>query len=188
MSEHNTPSKTEIRRKDRAVSEISEIIEIVRKTKILHLGLYDGEYPYVLPLHYGFEYRQDSDSFLFYLHGAKEGYKHEVIRKFPNACVELETNVKPISGGKIACKYGASYASFIGRGRVTVVEDEKEKLHALKVLMRHQVGRDFEIPSQMLEAVAVLMVEVNQYTAKARRKPSIPIKKILKTMLAKLKR
>ena len=43
-----------MRRKDREVSEISEILKIADSAEILHLGLFDGEYPYVVPLHYGY--------------------------------------------------------------------------------------------------------------------------------------
>ena len=47
-------------------------MQIVEKAKILHLGLFDSEYPYVLPLHYGYEYVDGS--LVFYLHSAKEGH------------------------------------------------------------------------------------------------------------------
>jgi hypothetical protein len=43
---------TKLRRTDREVTDINEIMQIVEKAKILHLGLFDSEYPYVLPLHY----------------------------------------------------------------------------------------------------------------------------------------
>ena len=51
------------------------------------------------------------------MHCAKEGHKLDLIRSNPNVCIEVESDVELISGGDVACKYGASFASVIGRGR-----------------------------------------------------------------------
>lgn len=56
-----------MRRKDREITDIKEILDIVGKTQILHLGLFDEGYPYVVPLHYGYEY--DDGKLIFYMHG-----------------------------------------------------------------------------------------------------------------------
>ena len=42
-----------MRRKDREVTDIQEILHIVDEAKILHLGLMDEGYPYIVPMHYG---------------------------------------------------------------------------------------------------------------------------------------
>ena len=47
---------TKMRRRDREVTDLTEIKAIVEKNMILHLGLFDEEFPYVIPLHYGYEY------------------------------------------------------------------------------------------------------------------------------------
>ena len=57
-----------MRRKDREVTDINEILKIVDKAKILHLCLFDGEYPYIVPLHYGYEYK--NGNLIFYMHCA----------------------------------------------------------------------------------------------------------------------
>lgn len=57
-----------MRRKDHEVTDINEILKIVDKAKILHLGLFDGEYPYIVPLHYGYEYK--NGNLIFYMHCA----------------------------------------------------------------------------------------------------------------------
>ena len=74
-----------MRRKDREVTSIDEIRQILDKAKILHLGLYDDEYPYIVPMHYGYVYQ--NDSIIFYLHGAKEGHKMDLINRNPKVCV-----------------------------------------------------------------------------------------------------
>ena len=157
-----------MRRKDREVTDIQEILQIVSKAKILHLGLIDGEYPYIVPLHYGFSYEEDKHELIFYMHGAKEGHKLDLIQENSNACIELEYNVELISGGENPCKYGSSYASVIGKGSVEIVKDDREKIKGLKLLMKNQTGRDFDIDERMSSSVAVIKVRIREFTAKAR--------------------
>lgn len=45
-----------MRRKDREVHDFKKIMDIINKAKILRLGLFDGDYPYIVPLHYGHLY------------------------------------------------------------------------------------------------------------------------------------
>ena len=157
-----------MRRKDREITDIQQILNIISKAKILRLGLFDGEYPYVVPLHYGYEY---ADSRLvFYMHSAKEGHKLELIANNPHVCVELDCGVELISGGEVPCIYGSTFASVIGRGVAEIVNDENEKIKGLSVLMKTQTGRDFEINSQMAATVAVIKVTLTEFTAKAKPK------------------
>ncbi len=158
-----------MRRKDREITAPEEIEAIIRKTRILHLGLHDGEFPYIVPLHYGYEQNEESGQYMFYMHGAREGHKLDLIRRNPHVCVELDCDEAIVSGGDIPCAYGAVYASVIGRGNAEIVEDEKEKIHGLELLMRHQTGREFAIAPQMASSVCVIKVTLIELTAKSRK-------------------
>ena len=155
-----------MRRKDREVTDMQPILHIIEKVKILRLGLFDGEYPYVVPLHYGYEYAENR--LVFYMHSAKEGHKLELIAKNLHVCVELDCDAELISGGEVPCMYGSSFASVIGRGMAEIVTDGKEKIKGLSLLMKHQTDRDFEINSKMASTVAVIRVTLNEFTAKAK--------------------
>ena len=157
-----------MRRKDREVTEIAEILRIVDSAKILHLSLFDGEYPYIVPLHYGYEY--SGNTLAFYMHGAKESRKLDLIRSNPHVCIELECDVELVSGGENPCKYGSAYASVIGRGIAEIVEDDQEKVKGLELLMKNQTGRTFGIDPRMAASVAVLKVSLSGFTAKSRPK------------------
>ena len=50
------------------------------------------------------------------------------------------------------------------------VEDVKEKILGLQLLMKTQTGRDFEITEQMTKQVTVLRIDVPCVTAKSRAK------------------
>ena len=156
-----------MRRKDREITEINNILDIVSKTKILRLGLFDEGFPYVVPMHFGYEL--SDGKLVFFMHSAKEGHKLDLIEKNPNVCIEMECDVKLISGGEVPCKYGSEYASVIGRGHAKLVEDEEEKIKGLKLLMKNQTGRCFEIDGNMAESVEVIKVVISDLSAKARR-------------------
>lgn len=87
-----------------------------------------------------------------------------------NVCVELECDVELISGEDIPCKYGSTFASVIGKGHAEILEDEQEKITGLKLLMKNQTGRDFEIDERMANTVGVIKVTVHSFTAKANQR------------------
>jgi len=155
-----------MRRTDREVKDINEILKIVDKAKILHLGLFDTDYPYIVPMHYGYEYKDGN--LIFYMHGAREGHKLDLIRSNQNVCIELECDIKLVSGDDIPCKYGSTFASIIGRGQAEILKDVKEKIAGLKLLMINQTGRDFEIDERMASTVEVIKVIIHSFTAKSR--------------------
>ena len=100
-----------MRRKDREVTNIIEILQIIEKAKVLHLALFDADYPYIVPLHYGYEYTEGI--LIFYMHCAKEGHKLDLIRSNPNVCIEVECDVELISGGDVACQSQMQIRSII---------------------------------------------------------------------------
>ena len=62
-----------MRRQDRKVTDIHEIKGILNSTRIIHLGLMDGDYPYVVPLHFGYDEKS---------HGLQVLMKHQTGREF----------------------------------------------------------------------------------------------------------
>ena len=140
-----------MRRKDREITDIDKIETIIASARYMHLGMFDGEFPYIVPLHYG--YQMEKGKLTFYVHCAKEGHKLE--------CLKENRNVF------IPCKYGAEYESVMCRGKAMIIEDIKEKCKALGVLMKVQTGEEHEIDDKMASAVNVVKIDVESYTAKA---------------------
>ena len=44
-----------MRRKDREILDLDKIESIIAGARYMHLGMFDENYPYVVPLHYGYE-------------------------------------------------------------------------------------------------------------------------------------
>lgn len=45
-----------MRRKDREITDICAILELVSECKVCRLAMTDGGVPYIVPLNYGYEY------------------------------------------------------------------------------------------------------------------------------------
>ena len=155
-----------MRRKDRQITDETAIRSILDKAKVLHLAMIDGARPYVVPMNYG--YALADGRLTLYLHSAKEGRKLDVLQNNDRVAFVLETDVSPVSGGDIPCKYGEAYASVMGEGTAVLLDDPVQKIEALQILMKTQTGREFAFTPAMAESVAVLRVNVDSFTAKAR--------------------
>ena len=155
-----------MRRQDRKVTDIEEIKSILNSTRIIHLGMMDGDYPYVVPLHFGFEFIDN----VLYVHGHHEGKKFDLIKANPHVFIEIDGSDEAlVSGGDIPCAYSSVYSSVMGRGVATYLESIDEKAHGLQVLMNHQTGREFTFSEAMVNSVGVVRIKVINYTAKRRR-------------------
>lgn len=61
-------------RRERQVTDPEKILEILQRSKVVHLGLCDGNQPYVVPMITVMKGRRALD---LYLHGAPQGRKYE---------------------------------------------------------------------------------------------------------------
>lgn len=157
-----------MRKREREITDISEIRSILDSCKILHLGLSDNGQPYVVPLNFG--YVLNDSKLVFYLHGATQGYKYDVIRQNPRVSFAMECDALPFEG-KVACQYGMSYRSIMGMGKAEIVTDTAEKQFGMSVLMKSQTGKDFTFNEKLVSIVHVIKITVDNYSAKKRPQP-----------------
>lgn len=156
-------------RREREVTDIEEIRGILDRAKIVHVGMVDGNRPYVVPMNYG--YTLNAGKLTFFLHGAMRGRKLDVIRANPNVFVEIDTDIVPFEG-EVACKYGLCYSSVMGEGVAEIVEDTELKKEALSIFMKTQTGKDFEFNDKMVSVVSIIKINISEFTAKKRPMPS----------------
>jgi nitroimidazol reductase NimA-like FMN-containing flavoprotein (pyridoxamine 5'-phosphate oxidase superfamily) len=155
-------------KRERQITDPDQIRDILEKGKVLHLGLAVDNEPYVVPMNYGHTF--ENGKLTLYLHSALRGKKLDMIRKNPNVFFEIDCDVQPFEGVK-PCQYGIVYSSVMGRGVAHIVEDVEEKKQAMMALMKTQTGKDFFFEDKWVSIVAVLRIDVEQYTAKHRPMP-----------------
>ena len=150
------------------ITDEQQIRAILDAGKVLHLGLCVDNEPYVVPMNYG--YCLEEGRLVIYLHSALQGRKLDMIRRNPKVFFELDCNWVPFEGEK-PCQYGLSYSSVMGRGTAEIVEDVEEKKKAMSLLMKTQTEKDFTFEDRLVSIVAVIRIDVAEYTAKHRTIP-----------------
>ena len=155
-------------KRERQITDEGQITAILDAAQVLHLGMAVDNEPYVVPMNYG--YTVEDGHLVLYLHSALRGKKLDMIRANSRVFFELDCDLTPFEG-RVACQYGLAYSSVMGRGNARIVEDVEEKKHAMSVLMKTQTGKDFSFEDRLVSIVAVIRIDVEEYTAKHRPIP-----------------
>ena len=155
-------------KRERQVTDPQQILEILDKGQVLHLGLSVNDEPYVVPMNYG--YRMEDGKLTLYLHSAVKGKKLDMIRANPKVFFAIDCDRMPFQGDK-PCQYGLVYSSVMGRGTAVIVEDVEEKKRAMTALMKTQTGKEFAFEDRLVSIVSVIRIDEAEYTAKHRPLP-----------------
>ena len=148
-----------MRRSDREITNYDEIVDAVRRCDICRIAMFDKEYPYVIPLNFGYKL-EDDNAMTIYFHGAKEGKKHDLLSKNNHVGFEMDMS-RPYQ----KCSLTTEYESIVGSGHMEVVHEESEKVEAHRAIMSHY-GDDAEITDDMVQDTLILRLNVKHITGK----------------------
>ena len=155
-------------KRERQITDEVQIMDILDKGKVLHLGLAVDNEPYVVPMNYG--YTHEDGKLVMYLHSAVRGKKLDMIRANPKVFFGIDCDLVPFES-ELPCQYGLAYSSVMGKGIARIVDDVEEKKKAMSILMKTQTGKDFTFEDRLVSIVAVIRIDVEDYTAKHRPIP-----------------
>ena len=154
-----------MRRKDRAVTSPTEIVEIMSRCEVLHLAIAAQPAPYLLPVNFGME----PDGMTLYVHGAMEGTKYDLLAKNDQVGFEMEcTSGLVLDEASHSCTM--NYESVMGWGTVSEVTDLDGKLHALVCIMRQYHSEDFYYDPAVAGRTRILCLKIQERTGKRRAK------------------
>ena len=155
-----------MRRSDREITDLSEILSIINDCKVIRLATLDEEgLPYLIPLNFG--YQCESGRLTLYCHSAREGRKLDLLRRDPRVTFEMDCR-GALEEAERACNYSYFSASVIGRATAELLEGE-EKLLGLTALMRHMAGREDRFTLEQARGVEVIALRVQSLTAKSKK-------------------
>ena len=154
-----------MRRNDRAVTDPTEIAEIMSRCEVLHLAIAAQPAPYLLPVNFGME----PDGMTLYVHGAMEGTKYDLLAKNDQVGFEMEcTSGLVLDEASHSCTM--NYESVMGWGTVREVTDLDGKLHALDCIMRQYHSEDFYYDPAVAGRTRILCLKIQERTGKRRAK------------------
>jgi len=156
-----------MRRSDREITDVNEIIEVIKRCDVCRLALNDGGWPYIVPLNFGMEY--ENGTLRLYFHSALEGRKLDLIRAEDRAAFEMDCGHK-LQYFADRCMCTMAYESVAGRGRIKLLEGA-EKADALDRLMAQyhpEGGANYD--AAVISRTAVYCLTAEEFTGK-RKKP-----------------
>ena len=148
-----------MRRKEREITDIEEIEQVIKKAKVCRLGLVANDGVYIVPVCFGY----DRNSLFF--HSAPEGRKVELIKKNNKICFEIDTDVAVVNAEK-PCGWTMKYRSVIGKGRACILERNEEKVHGLSLIMKQYSEGKPSLDFKNLDSVLVVKIDIESMTGK----------------------
>lgn len=155
-----------MRRKDRQITDRTEIMQIVRKCNVCNLAFANGDTPYVIPMNFGVT--EENGSVALWFHCASEGQKLEMLQKNGRVAFAMSTGhtLEWEESGHCTMRY----ESVCGVGDMRIVSDE-EKTAGLDAIMdhyrpEHAVKSRMQYPDAMLKRTTILKLEVAELTGK----------------------
>ena len=154
-----------MRRKEKEITDIDEMINVIKKCKVCRLGLAENNFPYIVPLNYGYSF--ENNTLTLFFHSALEGRKIDIIKSSNNACFEIDCDTALIEAEQ-ACKHSYAFKSIIGFGKIIIQETDAEKVDALNLIMKHQTGRDivYDFTHENIKNVCTYKMVVETFTGK----------------------
>jgi len=136
-----------------------EALEILAKSNCGVLCVFDGNYPYGIPVNYVYE------DGLIYIHSAKEGHKIESIRSFDRVCFTVVGSSQVMENG-----FSTKYESVIIFGRAEILQDEQVIPALRKLVQKYSPDYTNEaerIIQDSFKAVAVIRIKIEHVQGKA---------------------
>lgn len=144
----------------RADKEIKEFAAVLDRAEILHLGLIDNGYAYIIPLN--FIYHNGA----IFFHSAKEGRKIEILKSNGNVSFEADIYEGVVSKGT-ACGCTSKYLSVMGLGSASFLTDRREKKEALSLFMSKYSKTEYpEIKDSNIDNIEIIKIDIKEASAK----------------------
>ena len=157
-----------VRRKDREITDLNELRQILKTTKYITVALCMNDEPYLVSLNYGY----DENKNCLYFHCAPEGKK----------LVYLKANNK-VWGQAVLdfclaekCEY--VYTSLHFSGKIHLISDLSEKQHAIEVLVRQvainpeaKLAKLAKVKTEGLEKITIGRIDIDYMSGKKHQSP-----------------
>ncbi len=148
-----------MRKKEKEITEKSEIEAVILKSSICRIGLSDDNIPYIVPMCFG--YQENS----IYIHGSLKGKKTDILKKNQNVCFEFDINTEIVEDEK-ACEWSMKYQSVIGFGKALFIKEPEDKRKALNIIMNQYSDGPFQFSEKAINGTTVIKIEIESITGK----------------------
>lgn len=151
-----------MRRKEREVTDFAEIVDILKRCDTVRIGMKGGEYPYLVPVSFGFEV--EDGKIIIYGHGAPAGLKNDYLAADSKVCIEGDIFYRI---EKTAHGITTRYESVIGFGKYESLEKDEDKIKGLRAVLERYGYMDYPLDDcRGLKMANVFKIVVDSITGK----------------------
>ncbi len=161
----------DIRRKEKEITESSEMIQILKNAKYVTIAMSDGDWPYLVTLSHGYYEEKNC----IYFHCAKEGKKVDILSVNNKVWGQAIEDYNYVQG---ACDH--LYATTQFSGTVSFIEDVEEKKHALLVMIQRlendpEAVANEQVTDKSLKRVGIGRIDIDYMSGKKSKEVIISI-------------
>lgn len=151
-----------MRKSEREIKDFPDLLELLNRCDTIRLAMNGEEYPYVVPLSFGYEIIDGR--IVLYVHGAREGKKHQLLAINNRVCVEAD-----ICHRFAETEQGVTtvYESIIGFGSAEKIFDE-QAAHGLDLLLSHCGFDGYAYEHAVTHVLTVYKITLDSVTGKRR--------------------
>ena len=169
-NEYDVSKKNKVRQlRDKAAYDKKSVHGILDSALLAHVAFVEDGQPVVVPMLYGREGE------VIYLHGARKARIIRLLKSTGTACLNV-THVDGLVFARSAFNSSMNYRSATVFGPTSLIEDNDEKLHALKVISEATMpGRWDEVRDSLEKEVKMTgVIELQIETASAKVSTGMP--------------
>lgn len=160
-----------IRRKEKEIKEKNEMLPVLEKAKYITVAMCKDNEPYLVTLSHGY----DREQHCIYFHCAKEGKKIEILRAHNIVWGQALIDLGYVGG---ACDH--LYVTTQFRGKVTFVDGNDEKRHALEVMIKAleddpEKVMDAQLTEKSIKGVQIGRIDIEYLSGKKSEKSVISV-------------
>ncbi|MFH2143356.1 MAG: pyridoxamine 5'-phosphate oxidase family protein [Bacteroidota bacterium] len=151
-------------KRDKAIKDIirpDEIEDIIKRSKVCHIGMTDGKIPYVLGFNFGYKNKT------VYIHCSKIGKKIDILKKNSNVCVCFDLDHELFARHEnVACSWRLRYKSVLAYGKAEFVEDYDEKVKGLEIFMKNYSDKKFDYNKPSVDNICIIKIPLENMTGR----------------------
>ena len=160
-------SQLRMRRFENGTKDPKMIAAMLDMITTVHIGCFDEEYPYVVPMSFGYEIKDNK--LLVYVHCAREGHKIDLWKKNPHVFLTFDAFSNHPDKLYRGCMH--DFRCVMALGTISeVVRNHSQGQHgtAVQAILRHngRRGNQFSVPHYMWMAVYVITCDWENVSGK----------------------
>ena len=161
---------TQIRRKDRAITDEAWIADFLQRSPVVVIGFTDGEQPFVKPTLFVY----DPDRKAVYFHATEFGRTTEVLRQHPRATLTAFEMGRLLPADR-AMDFSVEYDSVVAFGEIAIIKDADEATRGLQLLLDKyfphlKSGQDYTpIQPDELKITSVFRLDIQEWVGKRKK-------------------